>query len=249
MRAEGAPDRRRADLAPPRELHRERRRRDRARCDRADGRGARGACSSSSAWCWSARWSFSASSNCPDLDLASSSPRQGPRRSAANRSWHGRRRRPRRLRRPKTVLRPLLVVLVALVLVGSGVGAYFGARQTGVFALDRIEVDGAPPRDRRPGSERRCVRTSGESLVRFDRRGRRAAPRRGARRSPMRSSTATSRTPSRCACAWSGRSPSCAAGATPGSSPRRARVLAARSSAAVPAPAADLAAGVGTTSR
>jgi cell division protein FtsQ len=59
-------------------------------------------------------------------------------------------------------------VLVALVLVGSGVGAYFGARETGVFALDRIEVDGAPS----PVAARvRAALRSyvGKSLVRFDR--------------------------------------------------------------------------------
>lgn len=66
------------------------------------------------------------------------------------------------------VHRPLLVVLVALVLAGSGVGAYFGARETGVFALDRIEVEGAPP----PTAAR--VRAAlrpyvGKSLVSFDR--------------------------------------------------------------------------------
>jgi cell division protein FtsQ len=40
--------------------------------------------------------------------------------------------------------RPLLVVLTALVLVGAGFGAYFLARETSVFALERIEVEGAP---------------------------------------------------------------------------------------------------------
>lgn len=68
---------------------------------------------------------------------------------------------------PKAVFRPLLVALVALVLVGSGFGAYFGARETGVFSLDRIDVDGAP----RATADR--IRAAlhpylGESLVRFD---------------------------------------------------------------------------------
>ena len=68
----------------------------------------------------------------------------------------------------KTLFRPLLVVLLALVLVGSGVGAYFGARETGVFSLDRIDVDGAP------GATATRIRSAlhpyvGESLVRFDR--------------------------------------------------------------------------------
>ena len=64
--------------------------------------------------------------------------------------------------------RPILVVAVALVLVGSGIGAYFGARETGIFALDRIQITGAPP----PTAARiKAVLRSyvGESLVRFDR--------------------------------------------------------------------------------
>jgi cell division protein FtsQ len=68
---------------------------------------------------------------------------------------------------PKALFRPLLVALLALVLVGSGFGAYFGARETGVFSLDRIDVDGAP----RATADR--IRAAlqpylGESLVRFD---------------------------------------------------------------------------------
>ncbi|MGE5274750.1 MAG: cell division protein FtsQ/DivIB [Verrucomicrobiota bacterium] len=69
----------------------------------------------------------------------------------------------------RTAFRPLLVAVVTLVLVGSGVGAYVGARETGVFALDRIDVDGA--------SRATAVRIRaalrpyvGRSLVRFDRR-------------------------------------------------------------------------------
>jgi cell division protein FtsQ len=64
--------------------------------------------------------------------------------------------------------RPLLVVAVALVLVGSGIGAYFGARETGIFALDRIQITGAPPST---AARIRAVLRSyvGESLVRFDR--------------------------------------------------------------------------------
>jgi cell division protein FtsQ len=71
-------------------------------------------------------------------------------------------------RQATSTVRPLLVVLVVLVLVGSGVGAYFAARQTGIFALDRIEVDGAPPAT---AAKIRAAldRYVGESLVRFDR--------------------------------------------------------------------------------
>src|SRR5438046_10632068 len=70
---------------------------------------------------------------------------------------------------PRTAPRPLLVALVALVLVGCGIGAYVGARQTGVFSLDRIAVDGAP---RTTAGRIRAALSPclGESLVRFDRR-------------------------------------------------------------------------------
>ena len=57
-------DRRRADLAAPRELHRERGRRDVRRCDRADGRGAPARAASSSASRSSTRSSSSARSSC-----------------------------------------------------------------------------------------------------------------------------------------------------------------------------------------
>ena len=49
--------------------------------------------------------------------------------------------------RPRTrtaALRPLLAVVIALALVGGAVGLYIAARQTSLFALDRIEVTGAP---------------------------------------------------------------------------------------------------------
>ena len=69
----------------------------------------------------------------------------------------------------QTMFRPLLVALITLVLVGSGVGAYFGARETGVFSLDRIDVDGAPRGT--AGRIRAALRPYfGESLVQFDRR-------------------------------------------------------------------------------
>ena len=72
--------------------------------------------------------------------------------------------------RPRTrtaALRPLLAVVIALALVGGAVGLYVAARQTSLFALDRIEVAGAPP----PVVAR--IRTAlaeyqGRSLVRFD---------------------------------------------------------------------------------
>jgi cell division protein FtsQ len=68
----------------------------------------------------------------------------------------------------QSVRRPLLVVAVALVLVGAGFGAFFGARETGIFALDRIQVVGAPPST--AARIRVALRSYvGESLVRFDR--------------------------------------------------------------------------------
>jgi cell division protein FtsQ len=69
---------------------------------------------------------------------------------------------------PSGARRPLLVVAVALVLVASGFGAYVGARETGIFSLNRIQVTGAPP------STAARIRSAlgsylGKSLVRFDR--------------------------------------------------------------------------------
>jgi cell division protein FtsQ len=57
--------------------------------------------------------------------------------------------------------------VIALALVGGAVGLYVAARQTSLFALDRIEVTGAPP----PVAAR--IRAAladyqGRSLVRFD---------------------------------------------------------------------------------
>jgi len=70
---------------------------------------------------------------------------------------------------PAAVFRPLLVGMIAIVLAASGIGAYFIARQTGIFALDRIEVAGAPPAT--AASIRSALRAYvGKSLVRFDRR-------------------------------------------------------------------------------
>ena len=64
LRAEGLPDRRRADLAAPRELHRERRRGRLGRRDRADGGGAPACVATSSASSSSTRSSSSALSSC-----------------------------------------------------------------------------------------------------------------------------------------------------------------------------------------
>jgi cell division septal protein FtsQ len=70
--------------------------------------------------------------------------------------------------------RPVFVVLLTLVLAGAGVGAYVLARQSSVFALNRIDVEGAPPA---VASEVRATlaQYQGTSLVSFD--SRRAARR------------------------------------------------------------------------
>jgi cell division protein FtsQ len=72
---------------------------------------------------------------------------------------------PRRLPRR----RALVVFPAALLLVGAAVGAYFLARETALFALNRIQVEGAPP------SVAAEIRSTlgeyrGESLVGFDTR-------------------------------------------------------------------------------
>src|SRR4051812_16867144 len=63
--------------------------------------------------------------------------------------------------------RPLLAALVAIALVGGAVGLYVAARQTSLFALNRIQVNGAPPE---VAQEIRTVLApyQGRSLVRFD---------------------------------------------------------------------------------
>jgi cell division protein FtsQ len=63
--------------------------------------------------------------------------------------------------------RPLLVIVAVLLLVGVAVGAYFLARQTALFALDRIQVEGAPPS---VAAEVRSTLDNyqGDSLVAFD---------------------------------------------------------------------------------
>jgi cell division protein FtsQ len=74
-----------------------------------------------------------------------------------------------RIHPPRAALRrPLLVGLVALILVGSCIGAYVGARQTGVFSLDRIAVDGAS-RSTAARIQSALRPYLGESLVRFNR--------------------------------------------------------------------------------
>jgi len=65
--------------------------------------------------------------------------------------------------------RPFVVVLAAVAFVGAGVGAYVLARESSLFALNRIEVDGAPP-DVAAEIRSTLAEYRGESLVRFDAR-------------------------------------------------------------------------------
>jgi cell division protein FtsQ len=62
----------------------------------------------------------------------------------------------------------LLVVLTACVLVGAGIGSYVLARQTSVFALTKIEVEGAPP-SVAAEIQATLAPYRGTSLVSFDR--------------------------------------------------------------------------------
>jgi cell division protein FtsQ len=64
-------------------------------------------------------------------------------------------------------LRPLVVVLTAVVFVGAGIGAYVLARQTSLFALNTIEVEGAPP-DVAAEIRSTLAAYRGDSLVKFD---------------------------------------------------------------------------------
>ena len=66
-----------------------------------------------------------------------------------------------------SILRPLLAAALAIALVGSAVGLYVAARQTSLFALDRIQVAGAPP-DVQAQIRTALASFRGRSLVQFD---------------------------------------------------------------------------------
>jgi len=75
---------------------------------------------------------------------------------------------PPKRRPPKQSPRIVPILLAALVLVSAAIGTYVAARQTSLFALDRIEVEGAPPAV--VAQIRASLRPYlGKSLVRFDR--------------------------------------------------------------------------------
>ncbi len=72
-----------------------------------------------------------------------------------------------RNRPPLWARQRVLPVVAALVLVSAAIGTYVAARQTGIFALERIEVVGAPPAV--AAQIRSTLRPYlGHSLVRFD---------------------------------------------------------------------------------
>lgn len=72
-----------------------------------------------------------------------------------------------RTRPPLWARQRVLPVVTALVLVSAAIGTYVAARQTGIFALQRIEVVGAPPAV--AAQIRSTLRPYlGRSLVRFD---------------------------------------------------------------------------------
>jgi cell division protein FtsQ len=76
-------------------------------------------------------------------------------------------RTPRPRRRSERRRRPLALAAAVLLLVAVAVGAYVAARQTALLALDRVEVEGAPPGV--AAQVRATLRPYvGQSLVRFD---------------------------------------------------------------------------------
>jgi cell division protein FtsQ len=66
-----------------------------------------------------------------------------------------------------TARRALPIVLATAALVAVGIGAYVAARETALFALDRIEVEGASPQVATQVRQT-LGRYVGRSLVRFD---------------------------------------------------------------------------------
>jgi cell division protein FtsQ len=75
--------------------------------------------------------------------------------------------RPRNRPAPPVTRRVLPAVLAAAAMVATAAGAYFVARETAIFALDRIEVEGASPTVAK--EVRSALKTYvGRSLVRFD---------------------------------------------------------------------------------
>jgi hypothetical protein len=74
---------------------------------------------------------------------------------------------PRTPRRAANRPRAILIALASFALVSAAIGTYFAARETGVFALERIEVEGASPTvaDQVQAALRPYL---GKSLVGFD---------------------------------------------------------------------------------
>ena len=209
----GHRSRRRPDLAEARELHRERRRRHDGGRARAHGRSAAPCARAVRRHAPSTRSSFSASSSCPHcrrvrpgaenrkMPARASLPSvhracgSHPRRGGTSR---GRKSHPRAwLARVAPTRRSLAVGFGVL---AFALGGYLLARETSLFAIDRIEVQGRLRAGRRPGPRRRS-RPRGTAPRRPRRLGRACAGSTRFRRSSARATTGPSRT--RCA------SPSC----------------------------------------
>ncbi len=187
VRPQGSPRRRRADLAEARELHRERRRRHDCGRARTHGRGASPCARAVRRQAPSTRSSSSARSRCPSCRKV--------RTGAENRKMPARARLARSIARVEALPRPSRPSLPAIharawlahvaptrrsLAIGLGVlavalGGYLIARESPLFAIDRIEVTGASPQvagqvrqaldvtqrpaSRRASTVRRCWRT------------------------------------------------------------------------------------------
>ena len=219
VRAQGPPDRRRADLAEARELHRERRRRASADAIALMAEARRRAREQFGVEL-EHEVQFLGPLELPPLAVGeparrSETGRVAPRRTS-DRARARRRPARRRVVGPSRLLpSPRSLAVGSLLVARSRPARYVGARETSVFAVRELDVAAPRRRPRGRGARRRWRRESdGASLARRPRRDRRPASRRipAVRRV---SSTARSRTRSRRRAARSGR---CAVAA-----PREAR--------------------------
>ena len=159
LRPEGTPDRRcERSRRSTRTSSRTRAARRAPTASRSWSRRA-GARASSSASCSSARWSSPAASSCRRSSVGAPGPAANVRRMAGGRTERGSRRRTRAA--SVVVPFPRAPSAIAWISLGSSppaalsssaspssrrvLVAYWGARSTAVFAVERVEVQGAPP--------------------------------------------------------------------------------------------------------